>query len=74
MALVESATALYIEAPFLHQDESRARQRNHLTAKQAGTIARLAGVERLVTLHYSPRYQGRSDELKLEAETAFRGL
>lgn len=69
--LVENATTLYIEAAFLHEDETRARARHHLTAWQAGRIARAAGVQRLVTLHHSPRYQGRSEELTREAERAF---
>lgn len=72
VALVKNATILYIEAAFLHEDETRARERYHLTARQAGSIARAAGVHRLITLHYSPRYQGRSEELTWEAETAFR--
>ncbi|MHA1164654.1 MAG: ribonuclease Z [Alphaproteobacteria bacterium] len=72
VALAEDATVLYIESAFLHEDESLARERHHLTARQAGDIARAAGAQRFVTLHYSPRYEGRSEELMREAETAFR--
>jgi ribonuclease Z len=70
----ERASHLYIETPFLHADLERARQRRHLTARIAGEIAARAGVDTVVTLHYSPRYEGRGDELQQEAETAFRGL
>jgi ribonuclease Z len=72
VTLTEGATVLFIESAFLHEDETRARERHHLTARQAGDIARAASVQRLVTLHYSPRYEGRSEELMREAETAFR--
>lgn len=69
--LAADATVLFIESPFLHEDIERARNRLHLTAKLAGQAAREAGVQRLVTLHYSPRYEGREDELVREAEMAF---
>jgi ribonuclease Z len=47
--------------------------RYHLTAAEAGTIARRSKVHRLKVFHFSPRYQGRGDLLRHEAEAAFRG-
>ena len=73
VSLVQEADILFIEAAFLQEDRTRAAERQHLTAHQAGTLARLADVKRLVTLHYSPRYQGHGERLAREAETAFRG-
>jgi ribonuclease Z len=73
VALAQGANVLYIESPFLHEDEARARHRYHLTARQAGEIARAAQVQRCFTLHYSPRYEGRGEELVREAERAFLG-
>ena len=72
--LAKGATVLFIETPFLHADVARAGDRNHLTAYQAGAIARQARAERIVSLHYSPRYEGCGEELESEAEHAFRGL
>lgn len=70
-SLAADATILFIETPFLHEDLERARTRRHLTARLAGGVARAAAVQRLVTLHYSPRYEDRAEELVREAETAF---
>lgn len=69
--LVSDSTDLFIEAPFLDVDAEQAKDRNHLTARQAGTIAREANVQRLTTFHYSPRYENNGDKLKEEADTAF---
>jgi ribonuclease Z len=73
VALVENADALFIEATFLHEDAKHAASRNHLTAKQAGMLARRANVKQLRTLHYSPRYRGREAHLANEALAAFLG-
>ena len=69
--LAKGADILFIEATFLEADAILARTRHHLTARQAGTLARLAGVEQLVTLHYSPRYKGQGHCLAEEAQSAF---
>lgn len=71
--LARGADVLFIETPFLEEDADIAARKNHLTAAQAGRIARLAGVRRLEPFHFSPRYQGREDELVAEALAAFAG-
>jgi ribonuclease Z len=73
VSLVQDADILFIEGGFRHADAEMAAERGHLTAQQAGTLARLAGAKRLVTLHFSPRYQGQGEELSREAELAFVG-
>lgn len=47
---------LYHEATFLHEAKARATQTHHTTALQAATLARDAGVGRLVLGHFSARY------------------
>ena len=66
--LVRGSDILYAEAYFLDKDRDRAKERYHLTAKEAGRIAREAGVVRLVLFHFSPKYIDAPDELVKEAE------
>ena len=73
VALAHGADLLVCETMFAHDDEPLARERGHLTARQAGEIARLAEVRRLAPFHLSPRYKGRERELFAEAAAAFGG-
>jgi ribonuclease Z len=72
-ALARDADQLYIETAFLDEDAALAAEKRHLTAAQAGRIARFAGVRRFVPLHFSTRYIGREEALRREAEAAFAG-
>lgn len=72
--LVRGADYLFIEAVFLHIDHERARDRAHLTARQAGEMAREAGVERVIPFHFSPRHLDAEQELRREVEEAFQGI
>ncbi len=69
--LARDADVLFCEGAFLHADLARAEETYHLTARQAGELARQAGARRLVLFHFSPKYDGRFAELEDEAGTAF---
>lgn len=73
IALAGNADLFFCESLFLDEDRDQALKRHHLTARQAGTLARLANVQRLETFHFSPRYDGMADRLYAEAAAAFRG-
>lgn len=72
-ALARDADIFFCESLFLDADRDQATKRHHLTARQAGTLARTAGVARLETFHFSPRYEGQAGALRAEAQAVFRG-
>ncbi|WP_352833024.1 MBL fold metallo-hydrolase [Mesorhizobium sp. M0830] len=72
-SLACGADQLFIEGGFLQEDRALAASKKHLTAVQAGEIARLAAVDFAHQMHFSPRYLGREDELRAEFELAFHG-
>jgi ribonuclease Z len=69
--LARDADLLFIETAFLHEEERRAAEKRHLTARQAGLLAREAGVKRLIPFHFSPKHQEEEDLLVREALDAF---
>jgi len=71
--LARGADLFYCESPFLDEDIDQATRRYHLTARQAGALARAAGVQRLAVFHFSPRYEGRYADLAAEAQEEFTG-
>ena len=72
-SLARGADLLVCEAVFLEEDRALAASRKHLTARQAGELARRAGAKRLAVFHFSARYDGREDELVREASGGFGG-
>jgi ribonuclease BN (tRNA processing enzyme) len=64
----------YVETAFLEADAHIAAQKYHLTAKQAGEIAGLAGAKKIIPFHFSPRYSDDAQRLETEALTAFNRI
>ena len=71
--LARNADVFFCESLFLDEDREQAVKRYHLTARQAGTLGRLAGVKHLQVFHFSSRYDGQGERIYAEAEAAFRG-
>lgn len=71
VALARDADWLYIEAVFLEEAAARAAHKRHLTAAQAGRLARAAGAKHVVPFHFSPIYRDREAELRDELLRAF---
>ncbi|MBI4844739.1 MAG: MBL fold metallo-hydrolase [Nitrospirae bacterium] len=70
--LAKGSDMLFIETYFLDEDKDRAKKSCHLTAREAGRIAREAGAGRFVPLHFSPKYTDRPEDVIREAEKEFR--
>ena len=71
--LVKSADVFFCESPFLADEEARGQERCHLTSRQAGILAREAGVKQLRVFHFSRRHMPHLERFYKEAEDAFRG-
>jgi ribonuclease Z len=69
LEVVRDADALVIEATYLEEEKELAEQFGHLTAKQAGELAREAGVGTLILTHISRRY--RAEQILEEARGVF---
>ena len=70
--LLADVDLLFIESVFLHADVAHAERKNHLTARQAGEIARRLRAKAVVPFHFSPRYEGRSAEVVAEVQAAWK--
>ncbi|MBP5603845.1 MAG: ribonuclease Z [Treponema sp.] len=63
---VRGSDLLVCEGMFENELIDQAREKKHMTAAQAATIARDADVRRMCMIHYSPRYTDRELEKLLE--------
>jgi ribonuclease Z len=56
LPIIQGVDLLYHEATFMQDKEKNAREKFHCTASDAATIAKKAGVKKLMLGHYSARY------------------
>ena len=69
--LARGADMLFIESTFLQQDAARAAEKFHLTARQAGLLARDSRAKNVIPFHFSPTYSGEEQRVREEVEQAF---
>jgi len=68
--VLHGVNLLYHESTFMHELLDRANETLHTTAKQAGMLAKAAGIKRLLLGHYSARYRDLTP-LLFEAQKEF---
>jgi ribonuclease Z len=71
--LMPGVDRLFIESMFLDRDRAHAARKNHLTATQAGRIARRMGAGSVTPFHFSPRYQRGTAAIVAEVLAAWSG-
>lgn len=69
---VKDSDLLICEGMFADDCEDQAKEKKHMTARQAATIARDANAKRMAMIHYSPRYNDKELDLLLaQAKTVY---
>ena len=69
---VQGSDLLICEGMFMDDVADQAKEKKHMTARQAGIIARESNSKRMALIHYSPRYTDKDlDGLLKEAQEEF---
>jgi len=71
VAAAQGADLLVHDSTFGDEEQARAEETHHSTAREAGRVAREAGVERLVLTHLSTRYDTEPATLARQAREEF---
>jgi len=70
--IAKNADLLICESTYSDEDAEKAKEYKHLTAKQAGEIAKKAKAKKLILTHISQRYEGKEKLLLKEAKKIFK--
>lgn len=65
-SMLSGCEIVVCESTYLEEDRELATKNYHITARQAGEIARRADAGKLILVHYSQRYQDQGAEVLLE--------
>jgi len=68
----KDADILVSESTYSSEEKETAKDRNHLTAEQAATIAKKAKAKKLILNHLSERYEYKQDIILKEAKKVFK--
>lgn len=69
---VKDSNLLITEASFSSELEKKAKEHKHLTAKQAGEIAKKSKSDELFLIHVSQRYKKEPEKILKEAKSVFK--
>ncbi len=69
---VKNADLLVCESSFSSKNSKEAKEHLHLTAEQAGKIAKQAKVQKLILTHISQRYEQNIQELLSDAKKQYK--
>lgn len=69
----KGADLVICESTYADDNKDKAREYKHLTAKDAGRIAREGGARKLILTHFSQRYKDTKEMVK-EAKSEFRNV
>ncbi|MBR9679225.1 MAG: ribonuclease Z [Nanoarchaeota archaeon] len=64
IALAKNSDLLICESTYAHAEKKLADERGHMTAKQAGQLAKKSKTKKLVTTHFSTKYKNKKELLQ----------